>query len=222
KAAAGVVLITTKKGKTGKPTINFSTKLGVTESNNQRRGLGPEEYIRFRQDYFRQMFPDIDFHFYTHPDQLPAGMTIEEWRALSASPVDDDLQEWFGRLRLFPEEQANYRAGRTMDMYDEVFRKGVIQEYDVSIVGGSENVTYYWSIGYNNNEGIRVGDQFSSIRSRLNVDFQVTEWLNVGMNTQFADRDESSVPASLSFYVNSPYGEMWDAQGNLKRYPHGH
>src|SRR5690606_3943349 len=100
--------------------------------------------------------------------------------------------------------------------------KGVIQEYDVSIGGGSENVTYYWSIGYNNNEGIRVGDQFSSIRSRLNVDFQVTEWLNVGMNTQFADRDESSVPASLSFYVNSPYGEMWDAQGNLKRYPHGH
>jgi TonB-dependent SusC/RagA subfamily outer membrane receptor len=57
KAAAGVILITTKKGKPGKPTINFSSKLGITESNNQRRGLNPQEYIQFRKDYFRQMFP---------------------------------------------------------------------------------------------------------------------------------------------------------------------
>jgi TonB-dependent starch-binding outer membrane protein SusC len=222
KAASGVILITTIKGKTGKPTINFSTKLGITESNNQRRGLNPEQYIQFRQDYFRQLFPTIDYDFYTHPDKLPNDLTIEEWRALSSSPVADNTLEWMGRLRLFPEEQANYLAGKTMDMYDEVFRKGTLQEYDVSISGGTDNVSYYWSVGYNNNEGIRVGDQFSSIRSRLNVDFQIAEWLNVGMNTQFSDRDESSVPASMNFYVNSPYGEMWDADGNLKRYPHGH
>ncbi|MEX2231955.1 MAG: TonB-dependent receptor [Cyclobacteriaceae bacterium] len=222
KAASGVILITTMKGKTGKPTINFSTKLGVTESNNQRRGLNPEQYIQFRQDYFRQMFPTIDYDFYTHPDQLPGDLTIDEWRALSSSPVADNTLEWMGRLRLFPEEQANYLEGETMDMYDEVFRKGMLQEYDVSISGGTDNVSYYWSVGYNDNEGIRVGDQFSSIRSRLNVDFQIAEWLNVGMNTQFSDRDETSVPSSMSFYVNSPYGEMWDADGNLKRYPHGH
>lgn len=222
KAAAGVILITTKKGKTGKPIVNFSTKLGLTESNNQRRGLNPEEYIRFRQDYFRQMFPSIDYHFYTHPDKIPSDMTLDEWRALSSSPVDDNVQEWMGRLRLFPEEQANYLAGKTMDMYDEVFRTGAIQEYDVSISGGTDNVSYYWSVGHNDIEGIRVGDQYSSIRSRLNVDFQITEWLNAGLNTHFSDRDESTMPASLNFYVNSPYGEMWDASGNLKRYPHGH
>lgn len=223
KAASGVVLITTIKGKTGKPTINFSTKLGMNESNNQRRGLGPDEYIQFRSDYFRQMFPNIDYNFYTHPDKLPEGLTIDQWRALSASPVADNLQEWFGRLRLFPEEQANYLEGETMDMYDYVFQKGVRQEYDLSISGGTDVASYYWSIGYNDNEGIRVGDQYSSIRSRLNADFKVNNWLNVGLNAQFSDRDESSVPASLSFYVNSPYGEMWDpANGNLKRWPHGH
>ncbi|MGC1240868.1 MAG: TonB-dependent receptor [Chryseosolibacter sp.] len=222
KAASGVILITTKKGKTGKPTINFSSKLGVTENSNERRGLNPSEYIRFRQDYFRQMFPTIDYNFYTHPDEIPGDMTIDQWRALSNSPVADNTLEWMGRLRLFPEEQANYLAGKTMDMYDEVFRKGVLQEYGVSIAGGTDDVSYYWSLGYNDNEGIRVGDQFASIRSRLNVDFQITEWLNVGLNTQFSDRDESTVPASMNFYVNSPYGEMWDANGNLKRYPHGH
>ena len=223
KAAAGIVILTTTKGKAGKPTINFSTKLGIAESNNERRGLGPEEYIQFRQDYFRQLFPNVDYNFYTNPNQLPPGLTIEQWRALSATtPQEDNLLEWMARLRLFPEEQKNYLAGKTMDMYDEVFRRGVRQEYDLSIAGGTENSSYFWSVGYNNNEGIRVGDQYSSIRSRLNLDYKIVDWLNVGLNTQFSDRDESSVPASLSFYVNSPYGEMFDEEGNLKRYPHGH
>src|SRR5690606_4710617 len=81
---------------------------------------------------------------------------------------------------------------------------------------------YYWSIGYNNNEGIRVGDQYSTIRSRLNVNFKIVDWLNDGLNSQFSDGGTNSVPASLNFYVNSPYGQMFDADGNLERYPHGH
>src|SRR5690606_2338980 len=148
KAASGVVIITTSKGRTGKPTIGFSTKLGLAENNNERRGLGPDEYIRFRQDYFRQLFPNIDYNFYTHPNSLPAGMSIEEWRSLSSgAPLDNDLSEWMARLRFFPVEQQNYLAGRTMDMYDEVFRTGLRQDYDLSVSGGSEAVSYYWSLG---------------------------------------------------------------------------
>ncbi|MDD4109794.1 MAG: TonB-dependent receptor plug domain-containing protein, partial [Prolixibacteraceae bacterium] len=161
KAASGVVIITTTKGRTGKPTISVSTKMGLAESYNERRGLGPEEYIQFRQDYFRQMFPNINYNFYTHPDELPGDMSVEEWRSLSAgTPLDDNVKEWMARLRFFPTEQKNYLAGKTMDMYDEVFRTGFRQEYDVSVSGGTDVVKYYWSLGYNNKEGIRVGDQY--------------------------------------------------------------
>ena len=223
KAASGVVIITTKKGKRGKPVINFSAKVGITESYNERRGLGPKEYINFREDFLRQLSPQTDFNFFTNPNELPADMTIDEWRALSSSaPLDDNIKEWMARLRLFPIEQENYLAGKTMDMYDEVFRKGLRQEYDISTSGGTEALKYYWSIGYDNNEGIRVGDQYSTIRSRLNVNFKIVDWLNVGLNSQFSDGGTNSVPASLGFYVNSPYGQMFDADGNLERYPHGH
>jgi len=109
-----------------------------------------------------------------------------------------------------------------MDAYDYVFRSGVRQEYDLSVSGGTDKSSYYWSVGYLNNEGIRVGDQYAAIRSRLNVDFKVAEWLNVGGNFQFSDRDEASVPASLTFlYELSPYGQMYEADGSLMRYPHG-
>jgi TonB-linked SusC/RagA family outer membrane protein len=223
KAASGVVIITTKKGRKGKPTINFSSKSGLAESYNERRGLGPAEYIRFRQDFFRQLAPNTNYHFFTNPNELPADITIAQWRALSSSaPLADNTREWMARLRLFPTEQENYLKGKTMDMYDEVFRKGMRQEHDLGISGGTDVSSYYWSLGYDNNEGIRVGDKYSSVRSRLNVDFKITDWLNAGLNSQFSDRDESSVPASLNFYVNSPYGQMFDSAGNLMRYPHGH
>lgn len=223
KAASGVVIITTKKGKKGKPVINISSKVGVTESYNQRRGLGPKAYINFREDFLRQLAPGTNFNFFTNPYELPADMTLDEWRALSSStPLDDNIKEWMARLRLFPIEKENYLAGKTMDMYDEVFRKGLRQEYDVSTSGGTDALKYYWSIGYDNNEGIRVGDQYSTIRSRLNVNFKIVDWLNVGLNSQFSDGGTNSVPASMGFYVNSPYGQMFDADGNLERYPHGH
>ncbi len=222
KAASGVVLITTIKGKLGKPIINFSTKLGMTESNNVRKGLGPEAFINFRADYFRQAFPTTNYDYYTSPDKLPGSMTIDQWRALSAAPLADNTQEWMSRLQFTSIEKENYVAGKTIDPYDYVFRKGFQQDYDLSISGGTNNTSYYWSVGYNKNEGIRVGDQFASIRSRLNADYKVNDWLNVGLNTQFSDRDESSVPASTTgFYEIDPYGEMFDAEGNLVRLPNG-
>jgi TonB-dependent starch-binding outer membrane protein SusC len=222
KAASGVVLITTKKGKTGKPTINFSTKLGVTESNNKRKGLGPEEFIQFRSDYFRQAFPTINYDYYTNPDKLPSSMSTDQWRALGAAPLADNTQEWMSRLQFTSVEKANYVAGKTIDPYDYVFRKGIQQSYDLSISGGTEKATYYWSVGYNNNEGIIVGDQYSSIRSRLNADYTVNDWLNVGLNTVFSDRDESSLPASTTrFYEIDAYGQMFNEDGNLERLPNG-
>jgi len=221
-AASGVILITTKKGTLGKPTISFSGKVGMAEDYKKRRGLGPEEYIEFRKDYLRLISPNLNFDYFTNPNNLPTGMSIEEWRNLSASPLPDNTNEWLARLRFFPEEQANYLAGKTMDMYDEVFQKGLRQDYDISISGGTDNLTYYWSLGYNDYNGIITGDEYSSIRSRLNLDFKVTNWLNIGLNTQFSTRDEGAVPASMYFYVNSPFGDMFDEKGNLKRLPHGH
>jgi TonB-dependent starch-binding outer membrane protein SusC len=221
KAASGVVLITTTKGRTGKPTINFSSRLGATHSYNERRELGPDEFILFRQSYFRQLFADRDFHFYTHPDELPSDVSVDQWRTMSATPLADNVDEWMTRMRFFPEEQLAYRTGETISWYDEVFRTGLRQDYDLSIAGGTDEAAYYWSIGYNNNEGIRVGDQYSSIRSRINADYSVVDWLKVGLNAQYSDRDESSVPVNLN-YASSPFAQMYDENGNLKRYPHGH
>lgn len=222
KAASGVVLITTTRGARGKPTINYSSRAGIARPTRERRPFGPEEYVQFRADWFRTVFPNQDYHYYTSPDELPGDISVEEWRNMSESPLEDDTREFLRRLAFFPIEQDNYINGQTTDWYDVVMRNGLRQSHDLSVSGGSGNTKYYWSIGYVNNEGLRVGDEFSTVRSRLNVQYDVVDWLGVGINSHFADRDEGNVPSSMGFYANSPYGQVYDEDGNLERLAHGH
>lgn len=220
RAAGGVILITTKKGATGKPVINVSANVGTAQTANDFKPFDKDGYLTFRRDLLRATNPDRPSFYYDNPGTLPTGVSLEQWRTASNNPQADNTQEWLSRLRFFSIETDNYLAGKTVDWYKEVIRTGLRQNYDVSIGGGSQNVTYYWSLGYQNNEGILRGDKFSTIRSRLNVDFKVTDWLNVGVNSQFADRDESTVPANLpQMFIMSPYGSMFDADGSASWYP---
>ncbi|MBP1665189.1 MAG: TonB-dependent receptor plug, partial [Bacteroidetes bacterium] len=73
-------------------------------------------------------------------------------------------------------------------------------------------ISYYYSLGYNDNEGIRYNEEFSTIRSRLNLEVNVTDWLKVGTNTQVAFRDESPIAVGVSLY-NTPYSSMYEEDG---------
>jgi TonB-linked SusC/RagA family outer membrane protein len=220
KAASGVILITTTKGKIGKPTINFSSKVGIATTTNDLKPYGPKEYLEMHRDYLRAISPNLPYYFFHNPNELPEGITLQMWRDASANPAADNMEEWYGRIRLWPVEITNYKAGKITDFYDLVVSPGLRQDYNLSAGGATNDVQYYWSVGYLNNEGIIKGDKFSTVRSRLNLDLRITDWLNVGANTQFAFRDESVVQASLSqMAVMSPYGSMWNDDGTLRRLP---
>ncbi|MEM9328658.1 MAG: carboxypeptidase-like regulatory domain-containing protein, partial [Bacteroidota bacterium] len=210
RAASGVVLVTTKKGTDGKPTINFSTKVGVATPSRDFKPYSAGEYTDFRRDYFRVAEPREDF-FYHNPEELPGDISVEEWRNYSDNPQDDNTLEWLARLNFFDPEVENFLAGNTVDWYDEVMQTGVRQMYDLSISGKNDRLSYFWSLGYTNNEGIILGDQFATVRSRLNLDAKVNDWFNVGVNAQFAARDDSSVPGNLrDMYRVSPYGSFFN------------
>jgi len=222
RAASGVVIITTAKGRIGKPTINLTTRFGIAEAARDDFAIrGPAGYLDFRRDLFRGMNDRVepDYHWF-NPQDLPDGISIEQWRATVNNPHPDDTQEWLSRLNFFPIEIENFLAGNTLDWRNEVMHRGLRQEGDISISGGSENARYYWSIGYVDNEGLVRGDEFKTLRTRLNVDFKIAEWLNVGANMQYSHRDESVVSASLgNMYLASPYGNMYEADGSVKWFP---
>jgi len=223
KAASGVVILTTLKGKKGKPTINFSTKIGMSEAASDYRPLDGEEYLKFRGEYLRSLSNyTLPKNYFTRPDRLPDDVSIDSWRSYSSSPNSDNTIEYLNRHKLQTTEVEQYLAGKSVDWYDMVVVPGLRQDYDLSISGGTDNITYYWSLGAVDNEGIIKGDAYSSIRSRINLDFKINNWLNVGINAQYADQDQSAVKASLSrVYRVSPWSKPNNDDGTINLRPMG-
>lgn len=217
RAANGVILITTKKGTRGKPTINISANVGLAYPSHKRYELmNGQQFIArriagFEANERRQL--TIGPGYYNKYDNLPAGVTLDEWKAYDGSSQATDLDEiWLNRIGFAPIEVANYKAGRETDFSKYTWQTGKTQDYNVSVGGASDAVSYYFSLGYTKNEGIRYNEEFQTIRARLNLEADITEWLAVGTNTQIALRDESPIYVDPSFY-NTPYSSMYEDDG---------
>jgi len=220
KAANGVILITTKKGKQGKPVINVTSSVGIAQIATMQDVYDPEGFVNWRTDVLKSMNyynAAVKNKLYTFddPSKLPDGVTETMWRDGKTGELTDI---WLSRIGFLPVEVANYKAGKSVNWNDLVFQTGKRQDHNVSLSGKKDEVTYYGSVGYNKNEGVIVGDDFTTIRARLNVDANITKWLNVGINTQFANRDESNINASWGLIVNnSPYGSIYKDDGTTIR-----
>jgi TonB-linked SusC/RagA family outer membrane protein len=222
RAAAGVVLVTTKKGKLGKPVINASAQVSSVGVTHAFKPYDKDGYLTFREDVLRGYYPQNPSWYYTNPEKLPTDVSRDQWRNASNNPQSDNTKEWLKRLNFFDIETENYLSGKYVDWYDEVIRTGSKQDYGVSISGGTKAIKYYWSLGYQDNKGVIRGDQFSILRSRLNLEANITPWLKAGTNLQISQRDQDAVPASLSqMFIMSPYGSMYEPNGDIKWYPNG-
>lgn len=227
RAAAGVIIVTSKRGLSGKPIINFTTRVGISEptKNVYPYGMGPNDdpmdYFNMQRDnLWQRSNGNLPYYYYWRPEDLPDNVSESEWLGYVENPNSDPLTEWFNRMNIWPIERENYLAGKTTNFYDLVIGTGLRQDYNVSVSGATENINYYWSLGYQNNEGIVKGDQFSAMRSRINLDLKITDWLKVGTNTQFSYRDEGGVQTNLrELAYMSPYGSMWEDDGSVRWYP---
>lgn len=226
RSANGVILVTTKKGKQGKPVINVNSSIGLAEMATGKDVYGPYEFLDWRTKVMQSLnyyntATNQKLYKFVDPTKLPSGVTETQWRDGSAGELTDI---WLARIGLLPVEIKNYKAGQSVDWTDMVFQKGFRQDHNISLSGKNEAITYYFSMGYNNNDGIIVGDGFQSVRSRINLDANVTDWLSVGVNTQFANRDESkmnrynsdgslkdpTIQADWALRVNnSPWGSIY-------------
>jgi TonB-linked SusC/RagA family outer membrane protein len=221
KAASGVIQITTKKGKSGKPTINVNSSVGVATMSVNERVYNADEFLNvWRRNVKYSTNVSAKPYQFDDPRTLPSDVSVADWLAYdNSNPSADPVTVWLQRLNLQPVEVANYKKGQSIDWYDMMFHNGIRQDYNVSLSGRREGLNYYWSLGYMNNEGVIKGDEFSTVRSRLNVDAKVTNFLNVGLNSQFSVRDESSIPVDWTLITaNSPWGSYYNDDSTLLRF----
>ena len=220
RSANGVVLITTKKGKGGKPVITFNDNIGFNKLENKPHLLDGNEMLDFRAEaiwsmmgYDSTSLPGIRYK-YTDPRKLPASITQAAWLGLTNSTADP-VVEWLTRLRLKPIEITNYQAGKMLDWENLIYNNNAMQhDHTISISQRKEDYNYYFSLGYLTNEGLTKGDVYKTFRTRLNLESTVAKFLTLGVNFQFSNRDESAVPLSMSDVVRTtPWGSIYADDG---------
>lgn len=228
KGSAGVIMITTKKGKTDKPIINVSTRLGFANVGRTLDQATPAQYLQRRMDYFKTndyLAPDKSkkgLGYYDNPDKLPDGVTREEWSTYDGKFSGDYTSTWLNRLGFTPIEISNYLEGNSVDWLDLSFRTGFRQDYNASVSGKSNTSNYYVSVGHTNNQGYKYGDDYKTTRARVNFDAEIAKWFKVGVNAQFADRNNSAIGVDNGVsYQMSPYSSLYDENGDLMIYPSG-
>ena len=248
KAASGVLIITTKKGKEGKPVINIGMNVGANTKAAYRDVFSPSEYMTYREDWFKATTygydEDGNWGYYSKSSGVPAGYydhynnlskygtTSDQWSTSGAKTLQngESLESLYARRMGLDADAAlvmqNYLAGKTYDWNKAVFRTGLNQDYNASISGATDKVNYYLSFGYLNNEGAIQGDDYQAFRSNMKINAKVTNWLEIGANVNFQDRsDESSaVPLGSNYWDSnqlrqSPYSLRWDDEGNELQYP---
>ena len=119
-------------------------------------------------------------------------------------------------------ELKNLAEGKETNWLDVVSQTGVIQDYQLSVSGTGKGLNYYLSTSYNSNKGIIVGDDFERISVLGKINADITDWLQVGVDASYSQRDYSGFSANLAeAYSMSPYGVMYrDEEGNLEKYPY--
>ncbi len=192
RGANGVVLITTKKGRSGEAKITFSSSYGFGE-----RIPDPFDLLNAEQKLeIERQYADLGV---SSAQSLP-GATLNASQRASLIALDTDWEE-------------------------ELLRKSVIQNNALSIAGGTEDLTYFLSLGYNKDSGIidRI-DGFERISARLNTTYQAKKWLNISANFS-ASRSSTDLPRDRNnvqnpfrgLYDYNPYAPLFvrDGEGNI-------
>jgi TonB-linked SusC/RagA family outer membrane protein len=156
RAANGVILVTTKRGKTGKPTINYSFNQGFSSPTRLPKMADAATYA--------QIMNEINF------DSNPAG-------GLNQSYTADQIEKFRNGSDplLFP----------NTDWIDQTLEKTALQsQHSLSINGGSEDVKYYMSLGTVSQDGLYKNGvtKYNQYNFRTNIDANVSKYLKVGLS----------------------------------------
>jgi TonB-linked SusC/RagA family outer membrane protein len=193
-AANGVILITTKSGRTAaKPVISYSGYYSAQSPAHELTPKGREEYLIGVRD--------VDWeNGYLAPDylQLNPNWTVEN------------------NTGLFPPLLEGLANGTDYNWYDEVTDPGYITDHQLSVRGSSNETSYFLSGGYTDQQGWILNDNYNRITARVNVDVKITDWLSLGANSfgSFSNYSGES-PAWSTLWQMSPLAAPRDEDGNL-------
>lgn len=118
------------------------------------------------------------------------------------------------------DELANYKAGRTIDWQDKMFRQALVTNHQISLTGGTESTTYMASISRLRQDGVVRNTGMKRTNISLNINQNLGKWLKIGMSMQAIQKEYGGeLPYLEAGLKMSPFGTYSDEESNLEYYP---
>ena len=182
----GVILIQTKKGKEGTMSVTYKTRLSIAQPMQRIQVMGPQEFIRFKQDMGRLGTKQL---------------------------TGEDLDPIAGQV-ISASEKQNYALGITNDWQDYVFRNVFNMDHQLTFSGGTEKTQYMAAVSYLHNPGVVYNSNYNRVSVYASINQILNNWLSVGLTTQFVNRESGGVTPNLEHAIKqSPYGIYKDETG---------
>ncbi|NBA75385.1 SusC/RagA family TonB-linked outer membrane protein [Emticicia sp. ODNR4P] len=176
RAAAGVLLITTKRGKSGKAKINYEVWTGFSDVVRLPEVLNAEQYIAIKNE------------------------AVLNAKIIGGNQNNSSVAS----ALFFPNYDANNRAIDTR-WYDYIYQRGTSQSHNLSVSGGNNGTTYYFSANFTDQKGFLVTNEFKRKALRFNIDQEVNSWLKlkggISYNTSFNQSPYAGSLANSSFFL---------------------
>lgn len=223
RAANGVILITTKRGRTeGKAKINFDASVGaLSRMGREYKRLGVKDYYETAWRGFYNNMLELGYA----PEDITSELFVEFLGGYNAYNVpNDQLIDKSGGAEINSKINANATQLYKDDWLQELSRVGVRQNYNISVANGNADNDYYISVGYTRDQGIVKNSDYNRITALIKANSKVTNWLRTGFKIQTSRDNQLFFLGSGTAYVNPFFSarEMgsiypvfrYDASGN--------
>lgn len=203
RAANGVVLVTTKRGQTGRAQITYDGSVAFERIHDLAPNFNAPEYAEYRRNAARAI-PETSSEHYSTPYPNPEddfryfGYDPNAWESIAAGYTWVDKANRVPAMRpTTPEEQAMWGVSQvpvydpskvpTTDWTDFVERTGVMQTHNISATMGTDKIKAYVSGGYLDQIGTNVGQDYKRYSGLLNLEVKPADWVTLGgtMNVSY-------------------------------------
>jgi TonB-linked SusC/RagA family outer membrane protein len=185
----GVVLITTKRGGSGKTVVSLDSYYGIANELGRIEVFDGPAFAEFKRESRRAV------------GNYPEG------------PATEDADR-----RIFePVELESIKLGRSTDYVSGLMRQGNIQSHQVGVSGGNDKTTFFVSGNYFKDMGVIKNQDFSRYTFRINLDHKITKNVSIGTSTLFtmSERNGENFNPIGGALQENPLGNPFDENGNI-------
>ena len=189
RGANGVVIITTKKGKVGKPQLKYDGSFGFQNITRQIPLMNAYEFVKLQSE----LYPSDALRYY---------LTLND---VYGQPIKDEAT---GQNIVY--DLDYYKTAPQYYWQDEIFRTAWQQSHNVSLMGGSEGIRYTASLSYFDQDGVVLESNYQRFQSRMNTNIRHGKW-NASLTANYSRSVQTGSSTSLysSSGMNNLFYSVW-------------